>query len=62
MHNYIVLYFFLQIYEKTLQKMEELAPLLSDSFDFDANASSIHLAENADVSEMELALPVTSTS
>ena len=38
--------------------MEGLAPL-SDSFDFDfeANASSIHLAEYADVSEMELALP-----
>ena len=50
------------MYEKTIQKMEGLAPF-SDSFDFDfeANASSIHLAEDADVSDMELALPVTST-
>ena len=42
--------------------MEGLAPL-SDSFDFDfeANASSTHLAEDAVASEMELALPVTST-
>ena len=42
----------------TFQKMEGLAPL-SDSFDFDfeANASSIHLAEDADVKEMNSHFP-----